>query len=416
VTPERTRVVGPVLIVLVAWAALVALALSTVTGGDYIAAGPVSGDNPGPAIAALAHGDLAGLVARQPAMGLTSIVLRAPFAAAAPAFGGGNLMIYRLGAFACLLVLGAFAIWLAARPAPPGVGRLTGALAGAAILLSPITLACFHAGHPEEILAAALATGAMIAALHGRPGWAAVMLGLAVGTKEWALIAALPVLIALPERRWRSAAVAGAVGLLLTASLPLADPAAFARASNWVGGLRDVNPSSLWWALSKPIAMLPGGFTDARILPLGLTRSTASMVDLAIVGLGAAVIWARTRRHRRTCDALALLALLGLVRCAGDPVTLGYYYVALLVPLAAWEAVGLGRAPLVTVLTTAGVAFVHGHWLDGAPVARNLASIAFTLIVGGYLIHASFGVEASPHSAGRLAAWRPRPATGLTEV
>src|SRR5947209_1457831 len=63
--------------------------------GDYAVRGAVSGDNAGPALAALAHGDLAGFSQRQPLMGLTSLLLRLPFAAAGSALGAGQLTIYR---------------------------------------------------------------------------------------------------------------------------------------------------------------------------------------------------------------------------------------------------------------------------------------------------------------------------------
>jgi len=51
-------------------------------------------------------------------------------------------------------------------------------------------------GHPEEVLASTLGAAAVIAAGYRRPGLAGVTLGLAIGTKQWALLAAPPVLLA----------------------------------------------------------------------------------------------------------------------------------------------------------------------------------------------------------------------------
>ena len=43
--------------------------------------------------------------ANQPPMGSFSLLLRAPLAAAARAVGGKDLVVYRFGAFACVLAL-----------------------------------------------------------------------------------------------------------------------------------------------------------------------------------------------------------------------------------------------------------------------------------------------------------------------
>ena len=117
------------------------------------------------------------------------------------------------------------------------------------------TVDAIHLGHPEEVLAAVLATGAVLAAIRGRRGWAAVLLGLAVGTKQWAVLAAIPVLLALDDHRFATAVRAAGLALLLTAVLPIADPRAFARADSVVGGLNFTDPFSLWWPLGSRITL-----------------------------------------------------------------------------------------------------------------------------------------------------------------
>jgi uncharacterized membrane protein len=66
---------------------------------------------------------------------------------------------------------------------------------------NPLMLQALSIGHPEELLGAALCVGAVLAALHKRPWLAAVLLGLAVGNKAWAVLAIGPVLLALDQRR-----------------------------------------------------------------------------------------------------------------------------------------------------------------------------------------------------------------------
>jgi len=48
-----------------------------------------------------------------------------------------------------------------------------------------------------------LCTAAVLCALNDRPTWAAVLLGLAIPNKEWAVLAVGPVLVALPRARVR---------------------------------------------------------------------------------------------------------------------------------------------------------------------------------------------------------------------
>jgi hypothetical protein len=99
-----------------AYAPALAAALSTRSTGDYAPHAPVCGDNAGPGLQALAHGNLAGFVHLQPLMGLTSLLLRVP----AVALGSSDLARYRFGSLACLL---ACALPLAAYPAASACRR-----------------------------------------------------------------------------------------------------------------------------------------------------------------------------------------------------------------------------------------------------------------------------------------------------
>jgi hypothetical protein len=398
-------------LVLAACAVTTLIALASTATGDYMTHGSVAGDNAGPAIAALLHGDLGSYLAHQPAIGLTSIVLRLPFAGLASLLGGGDLEIYRLGAVACLLPLGLLAAWLAGerRSASIGpVGRLPGLLAGAVVLLSPAVVDAVHTGHPEEVLAAVLATAAVIAAIRGHSSWAAVMLGLAVGTKPWALIAVLPVFVAVPGERVRIAVIAGGLAAVLSAAAPLADPAAAIRAIHGEGSTHRGSVFSLLWPVSSAVHLSSGVLAPARSLPLGMTRGTASLLAIAVALPLLALRWNRARRRGDTCDPLALLALFGILRCACDSTHLEYYYLAALIPLAAWEAVNLRRLPLATVVASAGVALLPGGALHASGAVLNAASTVGTLILVGYVASRAFYDErAGGPSHRRGFAWQP---------
>jgi len=384
-----------VAVALAGGAAVTQLTLSTTGMGDYASNRPVAGDNAGPAIDALIHGHISSFVSHQPLMGLTSLILRAPFAGAAALLGGGSQLAYGLGALACLLPLVLLAAWVVGRRGLTNPQRLAGAIAAGMMLVGPATAEAAHIGHPEEVLAATLATAAVLVALRGRTGWSWLLLGLAVGTKQWALLAAPCVLLALPERRVATAIKAGALALVLSATLPLADPAAFARADSAVGGIGFADPFSLWWPLGSPLSIpAHAAFAPtAHLLPFGLTRSAAAAFGL-VIALGSVwLYWSRSGDRRARIDPLALLALCGLARCLTDPDPLQYNFVALLIPLAAWEAVELGRLPLATalalgagaLLNRGSVALNAGGGVHLTPAVLSALSISWTVILGCYL-------------------------------
>ncbi len=89
-----------------------------------IAAGP--GDYPGdagPALSALAHGNVGGFFSHQPAMGALPQFVRAPFALLAGAFHDSAIGIYRWGDLPCLISVAILAVWLARVAANRGMAR-----------------------------------------------------------------------------------------------------------------------------------------------------------------------------------------------------------------------------------------------------------------------------------------------------
>ena len=370
---------------LLACGAAVLAALSVQGSGDYQAHGAVSGDNAGPALLALAHGRLDTFASHQPLMGLSSLIIRVPFVAVGSAIGAGGLTGYRLGVLACLLPCALFAAWVMPWRSSPGA--IAGAmLAAALILLSPVSGNALSSGHPEELLAATAVAAATLAARRGRPSWAGVLLGVAIGTKEWAVIGVLPVLLAVPERRRLVCAIAGGTALLLLAPPVLADPHAFSAASRSLGDTHLVNAISGWWPLSSRPADIPAGAPLVGVLPVSLDKSSALAIGFIASLVAAIGIWKAAAARGVRTDPLALLALLALLRCLIDPGPVEYYYAPLVIVLAIWEVAMLGRLPLVAVCTLAAVSFTFlaaGH-LGAAEL--NALSLGWGLILGGYLV------------------------------
>jgi hypothetical protein len=379
----------------------VGVALASSGTGDYVTGGAVAGDNAAPAINALIHGHLSAVAGVQPFMGLTSILLRSPLAAAATLLGGSDRLIYAAGALICLVPAALLVLWpTSSRRAPREL--CFAAAAGALLLFSPAARNAIQAGHPEETLAGALATAAVLAAMRQRRWAAALLLGCAIGTKQWTVIAVLPVLVALRTGRLPALALAGGLAALLNGLLPLLDPGAFRQAAHVVGGTRTANSVSAWWpvssALSWPAGRLPA--PTARALPLGLTRSAA--LELSLGAALAVVACATLRRRAQKVNPLALLAFLAVVRCALDPGNLHYYYMAVLVPVAVLEVLSLRRAPVLTALTAAILDLSVGAAILLAPAVRDGVVTTCGLVLAAYLWRLSFSLKAAERSSDYL--------------
>lgn len=379
--------------------------------GDYHLPGVVGGDNAGPGIAALLHGSLPGYVDHQPIIGLTSILLRLPVAWLAVHLGAGNLRVYQWGALACMVPLALLGAWLVAAPGLEPRQRVLRLLAVLIVVANPILSQELWLGHPEGTVAAVLAVGAVIAATRGRAGWAAVLLGLAIGTKEWAVIAAAPVLLTLPGQRRKVVLIAGAMSVLLCASVWVADPDALLRSLHGEGSSTSLNPLSLMWPLGSPVHDQP---IDVRGIPFGLDRAGASLLMLTASLPPLALWYERARRRGARLDPLAMLAMLGVLRCAVDSTHLEYYWIAALIPLAVWEA-GLNRAPLVTGLVTLRTWLLYGAIGQLAPNELYAISLVTKIAIIAYLAHRAMPVPSlvtrapfGPRlSAAFAALWRP---------
>jgi hypothetical protein len=298
-------------------------------------------------LTALLHGHLARFFGSVPAYG-GSLELRAPFALIASLGGGGAEAIYRFAALPCVFAFGALGLWAARGMRRARVGWAAVVIAVAVCVANPLTYYALAIGHPEELLGGVLCAGAVLAAMRGNAVWAGLLLGAAIANKEWAVLAIGPVLIALPQRRLRALALAGAVALALLAPIAIA-----AGSVSATGGRLTVsesgaifNAQQIWWFLGTPghwvAAMgtqLPRGY---RLPPGWLGDVAHPLIIWIAVPLTLLAIQRRIGRER----ALLLLALLFLLRCMLDPWDVVYYPIPLVVALFAWETVVAKRAPL----------------------------------------------------------------------
>jgi hypothetical protein len=296
-------------------------------------------------IDALVRRDLDGFFASQPLMGSFSLLVRAPFVATV--FDGSLDAVYLAGAIPCLIatvVLGlALARLVAERGQPPAVQGLVAGLA----VINPITFRALHWGHPEELLGAALCVGAVLAALREREMLAGVLLGLAIATKQWALIAVLPTLLAAPRRRLPLLGIAGAIAAALLLPGLIANSDSFtgahqAAAGQGPGGA-STTPWSIWWPLA---GIGDSAYGERYMAPAWVGTLSHPLIVLLPIPL-AALLW--LRRNRRPDDALLLLALLFLLRCLLDNWNNDYYHAPFFLSLLAWETVRRPGTPYLSL-------------------------------------------------------------------
>jgi hypothetical protein len=314
-----------------------------------------------PAVHALADGHVGDYLGTKALMGPFATLVQAPFVAISGAQGSAA---YAWAVLPCLLIAGFIGLYLARIAARRGAGRLTQILIATLFLLNPLTFEAIENGHPEEILTAALAVGALAAAAEHRSRRTALLLGLAIASKQWAVIAILPALIALPSGRVRTGATAAAVAALLVLPGFVASPSSFLGVQGEAAGTGQVvTPWSAWYPASA--SEIEVYHVDGRKLvaevenapPLADPLSHPLIVVLALV-LPLAV-GLRRGLPLEGADAFALLALLALLRCVLDPVDNLYYHEPLLLALIGWDAISSRRLPLRTL---AGVGFAFVFW------------------------------------------------------
>jgi hypothetical protein len=346
-----------------------------------------------PAVHALAAGDVGSYLSAKPMMGPLATLVQAPFVALS---GASGVAAYQWAVFPCLLAAGLLGLYLARIARRRGAGLTTQALIAGLCLLNPLTFEALAIGHPEEILTAALVVAAVAAAGEGSPRRTAILLGLAIASKQWAVIAILPALMLLPAHRLRVGIGAAAVAALLVLPGLAASPSSFVEVQTQAAGTgRVVTPWSVWYPFASPRTEV-FHVDGERLVAQG--RDAPSLADpvshplivlLALV-LPLAVAW-RRRLPLSPSDGFALLALLALLRCVLDPVDNLYYHEPLLLALIGWDAFSSRGLPLRTLLGVAVALVFRRFWHDiSDPAAFNLAYLATVAALAAALLSSVF--------------------------
>lgn len=388
-----------------------------------------------PAFDALVHGHVAQFVALAPAYG-GSLVERAPFALLPSLWGGGDLAVYRMVALPCLLAAAALGIWLLAGMRARHGTRLARAVTLGVCVANPITLKALELGHPEELLGACMCVAAVLLGARGRWLAAGLLLGLAIANKQWALLAAAPVLLALPSwLRLRALASAAFATAVVLAPLTLAAGGFAARASAVAAPQTSgiFQPWQLFWFLGRHGALVHGLYgapkPGYRIGPAWIAGVSHPLIILTGVALALGVWLSASRRAsappatraaspspaglavpagpataktatrpgarlrrlwltRLSCrQALLTLTLALLLRCMLDTWDAVYYPLPFVLALLAWEVQADVRRPPVLALGASVLVWVSFQWLPEHVSADFQAAffLAWTMPLSAWL-------------------------------
>jgi Glycosyltransferase family 87 len=366
------------------------------------------------AVDALVQGHLRSFFELAPVYG-GSLLERAPFALAPSLWGGGELAVYRMLALPCLLAAAALGLWLMVRLSARGAERLTRLVALGLCVANPLTLAALELGHPDELIGGVLCVAAVLLAARGHWSWAGLALGAAIANKQWAVLAIVPVLVALPGRRLACLTLAGALAGALMAPFALFGGASFT--SNLRGAADPPStifqPWQLWWFFGHHGHVVRGIFgaikPGYRTAPTWLGGLPHLLIPALAVPLGLPVLlrgrtlaagWrasaGKRADGRRESDALLLLALLLLLRCMLDSWDVIYYPLPFVLALLAWET-SVSVRPALLALTSAVAVWAGCRWLPGFASADAQAAFfaAWSLPLAAWLARALYLPDAA---------------------
>ncbi len=358
-----------------------------------------------PAVDALLAGHVSQFLTLAPIYG-GSLILRAPFVLLTKLWHGGELAIYRASAAPCLAATGVLGVWLVARLRASGASTWARAVALMLCVANPLTLSALEIGHPEELLGAVLCIAAVLNAMDGRPILAAVLVGLAIPNKEWAVLAVGPMLMALPRARFQALVIIGVVAAVLLAPFMVlprflstsGGGTAVSTTANAVSTGAIFQPWQIWWFLGSHGHVVRGLLGHIKVgyrTPPGWIESIGHPLIVAIMvpltGLYAAV--RRRRSYRVPNSPLLLLALLLALRCVLDPWDISYYALPCVLTLVTWESISFKRVPVVALAATLAAWFIFERTAT-LGLSADMQALIFAIVSVPSIVALSVGVYA----------------------
>lgn len=341
--------------------AALAVWIMTIDGwsGDY-------GHDAGRAFDRALSGDLTALL-HGAEMGPMSLIARYPFVWVTDLAGGGPLAQYRVGSIALMAIVSGLILWCACRLVDRPLNRVIAAVV-ALMFVNPFTASALEYGHPEELFTAALIIAGFFAGIQGRirMGW--VLIALGVLSKQWAVVAVAPYAVAVgvrPTWRWARLAVAG-LGVSIVA-LVLIDADFLSRQAGLITSNHFIRPDNVWWLF------VPG--VEDRVLGGSLLADVVNYSAHGLIVVASVVVALIAAKMVRVSpesqlfsidQALGLIGVVLVLRCALDPWNIDYYFVPAFLVLLVWASKSPRRLALpLAVALYARVLVEHSRYFGG---------------------------------------------------
>jgi hypothetical protein len=179
--------------------------------------------------------------------------------------------------------------------------------------------------HPQDLLALGLLLGAIACALRRSWLWSGILLGLAVSSQQFALLALAPLLIVAPGRaRWRVAVGAAAAWIVVALPFLTASRRAFNAVTIGTGNFPSYGGTWVRFFHLKGAPLI----LVSRILPIAVT-----------IGLA---WWLLRRIGSRVLEPVPLMSLMTVslsMRLVFEQNMFGYYFIAMAVLLVLLEVI-----------------------------------------------------------------------------
>lgn len=233
--------------------------------------------------------------------------------------------------------------------------------------LPPLASALVRYLHPEDIYSVALILVALAAALRSRWLVTGILIGAACCFKQFALLPAVPLLVAAP----RSGRLRYCLGGVLAAGSILV-PLWLAMGSGMIGVMRgvDATPTFVGSALVGRLGLHAVAITVvARLFPL--------------LGAAAFALWARSRLGDAVVDPGPLVALVAVslvLRLVFEVSLFSYYFLATAVVLVVLDA-ALGRVRLETICWIVACSALYPVRFDPLVLVQEAQPVLVQLVV-----------------------------------
>jgi hypothetical protein len=213
-----------------------------------------------------------------------------------------------------------------------------------------------------------------------RPWLAAVLIALTVLNKQWGVVAAPTVIVALGlEVGWRRlrgpAYVLLGILALLVVPLVVVDASSLFDTTKRLVDLRGtyVFPADIWYGIPPDLSPAKAALSQTGLRDMPDWLGLIARPLIVAMGVVMPLVFMRRMRENVTMRAPVVLALVMLLRCALDPADNGYYHAPFVLALlvadalsgryyATVAAIALTAAPTVVKFSPEGLSAFYSVW------------------------------------------------------